>query len=77
MSQLLTTQHEALTKQAPDPAALLDVREVAALLRCSVRHVYRMADRGDMPAPVRCGALVRWPRALLLDWINGGCRPVK
>jgi len=46
----------------PDLAALLDVKAVAALLRCSERHVYRMADAGKMPAPVKLGALVRWPR---------------
>jgi predicted DNA-binding transcriptional regulator AlpA len=41
------------------PAALLDVRAVATLLDCSPRHVYRLADAGRMPAPVRIGALVR------------------
>jgi excisionase family DNA binding protein len=55
------------------PAALLDVRAVAALLDCSPRHVYRLADAGRLPAPVRVGALVRWPRQVIADWIAAGC----
>jgi excisionase family DNA binding protein len=58
-------------------AALLDVRAVAALLGCSTRHVYRLADAGAMPPPRRLGALVRWSREELLDWIADGCRPVR
>jgi excisionase family DNA binding protein len=58
-------------------AALLDVRGVAALLDCSQRHIYRMSDAGQMPAPVRLGALVRWRRQDLDAWLAGGCRPVR
>jgi excisionase family DNA binding protein len=64
----------------PDPAALpalLDVRAVAALLDCSPRHIYRMADGGLMPSPVRVGALVRWRRSDLDAWIAGGCKPCR
>jgi excisionase family DNA binding protein len=55
------------------PMALLDVRAVAALLRCSPRHVYRLSDSGKMPPPVRVGALVRWRRADLDRWLAAGC----
>ena len=54
-------------------AALLDVGAVASLLSCSVRHVYRLADSGRMPRPVKLGALVRWPRAVVEGWIADGC----
>lgn len=61
---------------ADAPAAqLLDVRAVAALLDCSPRHVYRLADSGQLPPPVRVGALVRWPRQTIADWIGAGCPP--
>jgi excisionase family DNA binding protein len=63
-----------------DPAALpalLDVRAVAQLLGCSPRHVYRLADAGKTPPPVRLGALVRWPRAAIKDWIAAGCPSVR
>jgi excisionase family DNA binding protein len=64
-----------MTDTLPPPveAALLDVRAVAALLDCSPRHVYRLADAGRMPAPVRVGALVRWRRADLDAWLAAGC----
>ena len=52
---------------------LLDVRAVAALLDCSPRHVYRLADAGRMPAPVRVGALVRWRRTDIDSWLAAGC----
>jgi excisionase family DNA binding protein len=53
--------------------ALLDVRAVAALLDCSPRHIYRLADAGRMPRPVRLGALVRWRRSDLDGWLAAGC----
>lgn len=57
--------------------ALLDVRAVARLLDCSPRHVYRLADAGQMPPPVRLGALVRWRRQDLDAWLTAGCRPIR
>jgi predicted DNA-binding transcriptional regulator AlpA len=58
-------------------AELLDVGAVAALLDCSPRHVYRLSDCGKMPRPHKLGALVRWPRRALLDWIAAGCPAVR
>lgn len=59
------------------PPALLDVQAVAHLCDCSPRHVYRMSDAGRMPAPVRIGALVRWSRKDLEEWIASGCKPCR
>ena len=56
---------------------LLNVQQVAELLNCSVRHVYRMSDAGRMPQPVRVGGLVRWNRAALYIWVADGCQPVR
>jgi excisionase family DNA binding protein len=58
-------------------AALLDVQTVAQLLRCSPRHIYRLADAGRMPPPLKLGALVRWPRQAIEEWVAGGCKPVR
>jgi len=52
---------------------MLNVGDVAKLLRCSVRTVYRLADSGRMPRPVKLGALVRWPRRQIEVWIADGC----
>ena len=58
---------------ADGDAALLDVNQVASLLSCSARHVYRLADAGKLPRPHKLGALVRWSRQAVLDWIDDGC----
>ena len=55
-------------------AKLIDVQAVADLLCCSTRHVYRLADSGKIPAPVKLGSLVRWSRTAIEDWIGDGCR---
>jgi excisionase family DNA binding protein len=70
---------DTLTTTVPEPSAaqLLDVQAVAQLLNCSTRHVYRLADAGRMPAPVKLGALVRWRRQDLASWLAGGCRPCR
>jgi len=59
------------------PAELLDVRSLANMLGASTRHVYRLSDAGRMPPPVKLGALVRWSRAAIMEWIAGGCKPVR
>lgn len=66
---------EAL-KPASTPE-LLSVRAVGEMLGCSPRHILRLAEAGRMPAPVRLGHLVRWRRAEVLQWLEGGCRPVR
>lgn len=54
-------------------SVMLTVHQVAQILNCSVRHVYRLADAGQMPRPVRLGALVRWNRTVIDAWITSGC----
>lgn len=58
------------------PTAALTVGEVAGLLGCSERHVYRLDTAGLMPPKAKLGHLVRWPRQVILEWINGGCKSV-
>lgn len=55
------------------PAAMLDVRGVAAMLNCATRTVHRLRDSGKMPPPVRIGSLIRWRRSDLEVWIADGC----
>jgi prophage regulatory protein len=52
---------------------LLTVKEVAEMLGLSERTVYRLADMGKMPRPVKIGAAVRWRRTELDTWIEDGC----
>lgn len=41
--------------------AVINVREVAELLGVNTRTVWRMSQRGEIPAPIRLGdRVVRW-----------------
>ena len=51
----------------------LTARDIARLLKCSVRTVYRLTDSGRMPRPVKLGAMVRWPREVIESWVAIGC----
>lgn len=53
--------------------AFSDVRAMAQFLTCSERHVYRLADAGRIPRPVKLGALVRWRRVEIEKWLADGC----
>ncbi len=57
--------------------ALLSVDDVAQLLNCSARHVYRLSDASQMPKPIKLGSLVRWPRAVIEKWCVDGCPNVR
>lgn len=52
---------------------LLNVREVAEILHCSSRHVFRLSENEKMPQPIKLGALVRWRRDEIEAWIADGC----
>lgn len=56
----------------PD-SVLMDVKQVASLLRCSQRHIYRLCDANEMPQPIRLRSLVRWSREQLEAWVADGC----
>jgi len=68
---------ETVSAEDRQQAALLAVGAVAAMLACSARHVYRLADAGRMPPPVKLGALVRWPRRAVEQWLADGCPAVR
>jgi len=41
--------------------AVINVREVAELLGVNVRTIWRLSQRGEIPAPIRLGErVVRW-----------------
>lgn len=52
---------------------LLDIGEVARLLRVSRRHVAGLVARGELSRPVRLGRSVRWRAAEVAAWIDDGC----
>jgi len=60
-----------------EAAGMFTVHDVAGMLRCSARTVYRLTDSGRMPRPVRLGALIRWPKVVLERWIAEGCPSIR
>jgi excisionase family DNA binding protein len=66
-----------ISPATPTPPKLLDVNGVAELLQCTPRNVYRLADSGKMPAPLKIGGLNRWPVSTLESWLESGCQPVR
>ena len=62
---------------SPQGSSLLDVQQVAVMLACSPRSVFRLADAGRIPFGVKLGAMRRWDARQLEDFISNGCKPVR
>ena len=52
---------------------LLNVTDVANRLRLSTRQVWKLADSGHMPKPVRIGRSVRWRASDIDAWVEADC----
>ena len=52
---------------------LLDKDQIAKLVNCHPRHVYRMVSEGKLPQPVKIGKLCRWSSSVIDQWIADGC----
>ncbi len=50
---------------------LLTVRDLAKLLKVSVRNVWRMRASGRIPPPLKIGGSVRFDRQDIEDWLQG------
>lgn len=53
---------------------LLTAREVANLLRISLRTLWRLKSAGRLPEPVRLGAALRWRVTDLQAFLAAGCQ---
>ncbi len=49
--------------------------ELAEVLGISRAHVWRMHNRGRLPAPLRFGRSVRWHRDTIEAWLLAGAPP--
>jgi excisionase family DNA binding protein len=47
------------------------VADLARLLQCSERHVWRQIDLGAIPGKILFGRLVRFSRAVVDAWLAG------
>ncbi len=57
----------------PD-AATYTVADLAALLKCSPRHIHRLTDARRIPGLIRVGRLVRYSRTRVDEWVAKGGR---
>lgn len=48
---------------------MLTVKDVAAMLSIGVRSVWRKAQDGRLPPPIKMTGSTRWPKTSLQDWI--------
>lgn len=51
-------------------AGTYDVPDLAALLKCSQRHVRNMVDAGTVPGIIRFGRLIRFHRGIVNAWLT-------
>ncbi len=54
-------------------APMLNTHDMARILKCSPRTVYRLADSGRIPSPTRFRTLVRWNATVVQAWLAAGC----
>jgi excisionase family DNA binding protein len=63
----ITAEHSAVSP------ALLTVHDLSGKLNCSTRHIYRLVDTRRIPQPVKLGALLRWVKSDVDEWVANGC----
>jgi len=71
---LTLTHPEADNQQRVSRAAMesemLTVEEVATMLSIGVRSVWRKAQDGRLPPPIKMTGSTRWAKSTLQDWIT-------
>ncbi len=65
----MATTIDTAEKRKALEAGTYDVPELAALLKCSERHIRNMAEAGAIPGILRFGRLVRFHRGTVNDWL--------
>jgi predicted DNA-binding transcriptional regulator AlpA len=51
---------------------MMTADELAGTLCISLRQVWRLKAKGDLPKPVSIGRNVRWRRSDIVEWIEAG-----
>jgi len=58
---------------APADCRLFTMKDVARLLRVSVRSVRRMKKTGVLPPAIEIGRSSYWKATVIEQWIDDGC----
>lgn len=53
--------------------SLLTAKEVAGLLKVSMRTIWRLKSAGRLPQSIDLGGSVRWSALEVFRWIERGC----
>ncbi len=53
-----------------EPPVLMDVKQVASLLKVCEATVYRWRRDGDFPPPLKLGSSNRWRLSDIEDWLD-------
>jgi predicted DNA-binding transcriptional regulator AlpA len=61
------------TPRQDDADIMVTVHEAAAMCKMSKTTFYKLHASGKTPRRVKLGALARWRRQEILDWIKAGC----
>ncbi len=72
---MATATNDTAERSPPDAGAglLIDIGQLAVLLRRSVASLERDQAAGRLPAPVYVGHSRRWRRAEIGAWVDAGC----
>jgi len=70
------------TPPAADPGraarvSTYTVEQLAELLQCSARHIWRLSDQNKIPGKLRIGRLVRFSRPQVDSWLAGQAKPTR
>lgn len=65
----------ATNEGQPQYPPLLTKGHMAELLDRTVRTIYRLESRGEIPSSVNVGSQRVWVRDEILHWTNSGCPP--
>lgn len=57
------------------PDELIDVRQLAKMLRISVRTLWRLVRNQKAPSPIKLSGCTRWQKSVVVKWIRAGCPP--
>ena len=58
------------TEPGEDPSLLISKAELADHFRCSERQIDKLTADGKIPQPIMLGNTRRWPRSVIITWLD-------
>ncbi len=54
---------------------LITPRQLAAMLKISLRTLWRLVSTGKAPRPLKLNGSTRWRMSVITKWLQGDCPP--